>query len=55
MVIEIVDGAHRSILATGAVNGGETLGTTKRALDGEMMTIEALVETILGADPRAAH
>lgn len=55
MVIEIVGDAHRSVLATGAVNGGEALGTTKRALDGEMMTIEALVETILGTDPRAAH
>lgn len=55
MVIGIVGGAHRSILATGVVNGGETLGTTKRALDGEMMTIEALIEMILGADLRAAH
>lgn len=53
--IEIAGGGRPLILQTGAANGDETLETTTRAHGGETMTVEALVETVLGADRRAAR
>lgn len=43
------------MLQIGAVNGDETPGTTTRAHGGETTIVEALVETVLGADLRAAR
>jgi hypothetical protein len=53
--IEITGGARLQILQIGAANGDETLEASTRAHGNETMTVEALVETVPGADLRAVH
>lgn len=52
MATEIAGDARHPILQTGPANAGENPGTTISAHAGGMMTVEALVETALGADRR---
>lgn len=55
MVTEIVGSARHPIPRTGPANAGETPESIIRAHASRMMTVEALVETVLDADHRAAR
>jgi hypothetical protein len=55
MATEIVGGARHPTRQIGLANAGETPETITRAHAGGMMTVEALVETVLGADRRAVR